>query len=355
MERIRDQFEETISLGMLEGNRIIYLVIVESHRSMRLAPRRGDRDPLHATALGKAIAAHLPERRVRAILEAEGMARLTPHTLITLDAYHAELAATRERGYALDDGEHEIDGRCVAVPLLGRNLPAAISYSAPASRFPLERVAGVAEALAGARFEARQGRVDRLVEPLGLRPPGAHVLHARLGGDREAGGDEVGAEDARHFGDARALAAQQRAHLARALVEVIDPLGGHRELSSVSLMITSSVRGPWTPSTRSSSMSEVALGPDTNVSGRAGSRAKIASTTDGTIERASTMQTWRSGTSVSARRPQPSPAASTIVPVSAIPSVAPVTTASSAPKRRRSRVSCGTATPRILASAVNRS
>jgi IclR family acetate operon transcriptional repressor len=147
MERIRDQLEETINLGMLEGNRIIYLEIVESHRSMRLAARRGDRHPLHATALGKAIAAHLPERRVRAILEAEGMVRLTPHTLTTLDAYQAELAATRERGYALDDGEQEIDGRSVAVPVLGANLPAAISYSAPATRFPLERAEEVAAML----------------------------------------------------------------------------------------------------------------------------------------------------------------------------------------------------------------
>jgi IclR family acetate operon transcriptional repressor len=147
MERLRDQLEETINLGMLEGNRVIYLEIVESHRSMRLAARRGDRDPLHATALGKAIAAHLPERRTRAILEAEGMARLTPRTLTTLDAYLAELAATRERGYALDDGEHEIDGRSVAVPVLSSNLPAAISYSAPATRFPVERAGEVAAVL----------------------------------------------------------------------------------------------------------------------------------------------------------------------------------------------------------------
>jgi IclR family acetate operon transcriptional repressor len=132
---------------MLEGNRIIYLEIVESHRSMRLAARRGDRDPIHATALGKAIAANLPDRRVRAILEAEGMPRLTKRTLTDFEVYVAELATTRERGYALDDGEHEIDGRSVAVPVMGSNLPAAISYSAPATRFPLDRVEEVAALL----------------------------------------------------------------------------------------------------------------------------------------------------------------------------------------------------------------
>src|SRR6266699_2108107 len=130
-----------------ERDPVIYLEIVESHRAMRLAARRGDRDPIHATALGKAIAANLPDRRVRAILEAEGMPRLTQRTLTDQHAYLMELAATRERGYAVDDGEHEIDGRCVAVPVLGSNLPAAISYSAPASRFPLERVREVASVL----------------------------------------------------------------------------------------------------------------------------------------------------------------------------------------------------------------
>src|SRR6266511_2671442 len=119
MERLRDRLGETINLGMLEGNRVIYLEIVESHRAMRLAARRGDRDPVHATALGKAIAANLPDRRVRAILEAEGMPQLTQRTLTDQDAYLVEMAGTRERGYALDDGEHEIDGRCVAVPVIG--------------------------------------------------------------------------------------------------------------------------------------------------------------------------------------------------------------------------------------------
>src|SRR5690606_39766618 len=55
---------------------------------------------------------------------------------------------------------------------------------------------------------------------------------------------------------------------------------------------TSSRRGPCTPSTRSSSMSLVADGPEIQVSGRAGERAAIASGTPGTIRPARTTQTW---------------------------------------------------------------
>ena len=66
---------------------------------------------------------------------------------------------------------------------------------------------------------------------------------------------------------------------------------------------TSSVRGPCTPSTRSSSMSLVALGPLIQVSGRPGSRRGRASGTRPTTCSARTTQTWWSGTSVSTRRP----------------------------------------------------
>jgi IclR family acetate operon transcriptional repressor len=147
MERLRDRLEETVNLGMLEGNRVIYLEIVESHRAMRLAARRGDRDPIHSTALGKAIAAWMPEERVRAILGVAGLPRLTQRTITDLRSYLAELAQVRERGYAVDNGEHEIDGRCVAVPVADGNLPAAISLSAPASRFAMNQVEEVAATL----------------------------------------------------------------------------------------------------------------------------------------------------------------------------------------------------------------
>lgn len=147
LERLRDEFEETINLGLLDGNRVIYLEIVESPKSMRLAARRGDHDLIHCTALGKAVAAHLPRERVTQILAAEGLPKRTAKTITRRDAFLAELERVRADGYALDDGENEADGRCVAVPLLGTRLPAALSLSAPSTRFPAEHVDRVAAAL----------------------------------------------------------------------------------------------------------------------------------------------------------------------------------------------------------------
>jgi IclR family acetate operon transcriptional repressor len=147
LERLRDEFDETTNLGILDGDSVIYLDIIESRRGVRLAATRGSRDPLHSTALGKAIAAHLPESRVREILKQRGMERRTANTITTPDDYLTELARVKRVGYAVDDGENEVDGRCVAVALPGTRPPAAVSFSAPAARFPLQDVVKVAGAL----------------------------------------------------------------------------------------------------------------------------------------------------------------------------------------------------------------
>lgn len=137
---LRKEFGETANLGLLDGNKVTYLEIVESPRAMRLAARRGDRDPMHSTALGKVIAARLPVERVRAILRAEGMPRLTDRTITTQRDFLAELEEIQRVGYAVDEGENEVGGRCVAVSIPGINLPIAISVSGPAARFALEDV-----------------------------------------------------------------------------------------------------------------------------------------------------------------------------------------------------------------------
>ena len=79
-------------------------------------------------------------------------------------------------------------------------------------------------------------------------------------------------------------------------------------------------------------MSLVALGPLIQVSGRAspasGRSRATASGTSCTTWSACTTHTWVSGTRVSARRPWSSRWSSTIVPVTAMPRAAAVTTAS---------------------------
>lgn len=153
LEELRDRFEETVNLGVLDGTRIVYLEIVESRQAMRFVSRKGDREPLHSTALGKAVSILLDDDDIRAILAAEGMPARTGRTITDPDEFIARLQQIRQSGYAIDDRENEEYGRCVAVPVTGVGFPAAISLSAPAARL------SEAEALAAAQVLAEAAAV----------------------------------------------------------------------------------------------------------------------------------------------------------------------------------------------------
>ena len=139
LERLRDRFGETVNLGVLSGDSIVYLDIVESARAVRLAARSGDRDYVHSTALGKAIAAALPKEDVRDLLERTGMPHRTARTITRIPEFMKHLDLVRRRGYALDDQENDVDGRCVAVAIPAPRVHYAISVSGITSRFPMSK------------------------------------------------------------------------------------------------------------------------------------------------------------------------------------------------------------------------
>jgi IclR family acetate operon transcriptional repressor len=147
LEKVRDKWNESVNLGMLLGDYVVYLDILESPRAVRLAARRGDRDSIHSTALGKAIAATLPDEQVLPMLNATGMPRRTERTITDPKQFQSELAKVRSAGYAVDDRENEEEGRCVAVFVPGLGAPVAISVSGLASRLPMTRTGEVARAL----------------------------------------------------------------------------------------------------------------------------------------------------------------------------------------------------------------
>ena len=180
LEEIRDRFDETANLGILDANRVLYLEILESAKTMRLASRPGDHDPLHSTALGEAIAAQLGDEEIGRILRTEGMPRLTPKTLVDPSAYLDEIRLVRERGWAMDNGENEEGGRCLAVPLTGFTVPAGISLSAPALRLPLDCIDAVVAALMSAAQrlgDELAGRPPRVVAGQGIQRGGAERSH----------------------------------------------------------------------------------------------------------------------------------------------------------------------------------
>jgi IclR family transcriptional regulator, acetate operon repressor len=119
MEELLDRFNETVNLAVREGDNLVVVEALEGNRSLKKVTQIGQRDAWHASALGKAMLALMPEEERRALLARVGTPRLSKHTLTTRAQIEADLARTRERGYAVDLQESEEDLTCFAAAIAG--------------------------------------------------------------------------------------------------------------------------------------------------------------------------------------------------------------------------------------------
>lgn len=123
----------TVHLASYEDGEVIYIDKYESRHNVRMYSRIGRRAPLHCTAVAKVLVSALPEDQRKAVAGSIEYPRLTPNTITTPRAYLAELARVAERGYAVDNSEHEEFIHCVAAPIRGARgeVLAAMSLSVP--------------------------------------------------------------------------------------------------------------------------------------------------------------------------------------------------------------------------------
>ncbi|MBI5255590.1 MAG: IclR family transcriptional regulator [Burkholderiales bacterium] len=110
--------DETVLLSVLDGPDVVYLAARNGSRPLGLAFNVGMRLPAHLASTGKAMLAWLPPAAVRQRLGSGPLARLTAHGPADLDALAAELAATRARGYSIDDEGIRLGVYCLAAPVL---------------------------------------------------------------------------------------------------------------------------------------------------------------------------------------------------------------------------------------------
>ena len=147
---LREELQETVMLGVLSGNDVVYLGSLESPRPSGVTIRPGAREPVHTTSLGKAILAfHSPNECTLKVAALDPLTPKTPKTIVDPGALVFELRRTRERGYALEDEENEIGARCVGVPVLGEDgrPVAGLALAGPVERIDLAHAGAIAERL----------------------------------------------------------------------------------------------------------------------------------------------------------------------------------------------------------------
>jgi DNA-binding IclR family transcriptional regulator len=132
---LRDKSEETVHLGILEHERVVYIDKLASSKAVQLVSRLGDRMPVNTTALGKAICASLAPELLDELLKHLPYEARTQYSLVSEEVLRDEIVATASIGYATDNRENEDGVVCVAaaIPDAYHVLasPAAISISGP--------------------------------------------------------------------------------------------------------------------------------------------------------------------------------------------------------------------------------
>ncbi|MBZ5497386.1 MAG: IclR family transcriptional regulator [Acidobacteriia bacterium] len=137
MRRLHERFNETVNLGVLSDEEVLYIDILETSRPFRMTATVGCRMPASLTAMGKAMLARLPRENPGApdARPASGLHRSQRRML------KQELARVRRRGYAVDNEQNERGVACIGAAILdaaGRPV-AALSVSGPAYRILAEK------------------------------------------------------------------------------------------------------------------------------------------------------------------------------------------------------------------------
>lgn len=155
LKGLNQEFDETVHLTVLDRDEVLYIDCIESQRRLRTYSVIGIRAPLYCTSVGKAIMAYLPDAEICRIAAEKGIPRITANTITTVEALRADLAEVRQRGWSIDDCEHEEHLRCVGAPVRDARgeVFAAISLSGPAERNTLGRLGEIAPSLVRATSE----------------------------------------------------------------------------------------------------------------------------------------------------------------------------------------------------------
>ncbi|MCG7388169.1 DNA-binding transcriptional regulator KdgR [Pantoea sp. ACRSB] len=132
--------KETIHLGALEEDSIVYIHKIDSLYNLRMYSRIGRRNPLHTTAIGKVLLAWRDRAEVNDILKEVEFKRSTANTIVTREALLEVLDQVKVQGFGEDNEEQEEGLRCIAVPVFDRFgvVIAGLSISFPTIRFSEE-------------------------------------------------------------------------------------------------------------------------------------------------------------------------------------------------------------------------
>jgi DNA-binding IclR family transcriptional regulator len=180
LRRLHEQTGLTVHLAILSGGQAIVIDKYAPAGTSHVGTWLGRRMDLHCTAVGKALAAYLPEEELEQQVRLRGLLRYNDNTIGSFRRLKAELAQTRRRGYAVDDEEEAIGVRCLGAPVLNGqgDAVAAVSISGTIAEINsanwqrlVAAVMDTARAIASRLALEERGSHEELPAHAGIRAP----------------------------------------------------------------------------------------------------------------------------------------------------------------------------------------
>ena len=107
---------ETTYLGVLKGDKVMYIQHLDGIKDVRVAGRVGGEYDVYCSAPGKILLAHSGEENIERYLK-KTLTKRTANTIVESDALRDELCRIRECGYAVDREEFGNGIACAAAPI----------------------------------------------------------------------------------------------------------------------------------------------------------------------------------------------------------------------------------------------
>lgn len=138
---------ETINLGILYNNEVIYLKSIRGERftfRVQLLPVA----PLYNSSLGKIFLSTFSNEALEDYIHKTIFEKNTINTIVDIDAFKEEINKVKKQNIAYDNEEAEYGLTCVALPIIKSNkVIAAISVSGPTSRLKIKGLNKIIQAL----------------------------------------------------------------------------------------------------------------------------------------------------------------------------------------------------------------
>ena len=113
--------DESASVGILDGEDIVYIERVEVRRIYSSRIVNGTRLPAACSSIGRVLLASLSDNDLHNWLRSYPLKAMTPKTITDLDQFWQEIRAIQDQGYAIIDEELEIGIRSISVPIRSPN------------------------------------------------------------------------------------------------------------------------------------------------------------------------------------------------------------------------------------------